>query len=268
MWECASDPLPYNREAMASLPAPARALRTETVRIPSRFNGPPTSGHGGYCAGVVALPLPGAVAVDLRRPIPLERELRRALLDDGRVTLHDGETLIAEARGTTLDLEVPAAPDWEESMDAAGRYPGFQAHSFDTCFGCGTRRAEGDGLRIFSGPRASGKGMAAPWVPDPSIAREDGVVPPEMVWAALDCPSGWPAVGVVRKAFPGGSQVFTAQLAARIDGVVRAGERYVTLGWHVRADGRKLYTGTALYDEDGTPVAVGTALWIVVVPKD
>lgn len=252
---------------MTSPGDPARALRTDTVRVPARFNGPPTSAHGGYSAGIVALPLPGAAAVDLRRPIPLERELRRTHYAEGRTELHDGDVLVAEARETELKLEVPPAPTWEESIDAAGRYPGLQSHAFDTCFGCGTRRASGDGLRIFSGPRASGQGLAAPWVPHPTVAREDGGIPREMVWAALDCPSGWPAVGIMRNSFPAGSLVVTAQLAAYVAGPVYAGRRYVTLGWILRTEGRKLYTGAALYDEDGAAVAVGTALWIVVLPK-
>jgi acyl-coenzyme A thioesterase PaaI-like protein len=35
----------------------------------------------------------------------------------------------------------------------------------------------------------------------------------------------------------------------------------------LRTEGRKIFTGTALYDEDGTPVAVGSALMIVLLPK-
>ena len=251
---------------MTDSPDRARILHTDTVSVPSRFNGPPTSGHGGYSAAMAALPLTGAVAVDLRRPIPLERALQRTLFEDGRTELRDGETLVAEARQTELALDIPAAPGWEESVQAAARFPGFEAHSFDTCFGCGTQRKEGDGLRIFSGPRENAEGLAAPWVPHASIAT-DGRVPPEMIWAALDCPSGWAAGPVLHENFPGGSLLFTAQLAARIDAPVHVGKRYTTLGWLVRTEGRKIFTGTALYDGDGAPLAVGAALWVVVLPK-
>jgi hypothetical protein len=253
---------------MSDSPGRVKILRTDTVTIPASYNGPPTSGHGGYSAAMAAAPLQGAAAVDLRRPIPLERPLQRTLFEGGRTELRDGETLIAEGRQTELALEPPAAPGWDESVEAAGRYPGLRFHPYETCFGCGTRREEGDGLRIFSGPRSHGVGLAAPWIPHASIAASDGRVPREMIWSALDCPSGWCVGPLVDERFPEGSRVVTAQLAARIDGTAYAGRRYTTLGWLVREDGRKLYTGTALYDEDGTPVAVGTALWIVVPPRN
>lgn len=252
---------------MSDSPERPRILRTDTVTIPSRYNGPPTSGHGGYTAAMAAQPLQGAVAVDLRRPIPLERPLRRTLLEDGSTELRDGDVLIAEARETTLTFDIPPAPGWEESTQASARYAGFRFHPFDTCFGCGPRRAEGDGLRIFSGPRAQGDGLAAPWVPHRSLAAQDGRVPPAMIWAAMDCPAGWATEPFVREHFPDGAHGITAQFAARIDGPVHAGRRYTTLGWLLRTEGRKLHTATALYDEDGTPVAVGSALMVVLLPR-
>lgn len=244
----------------------ARILRSDTVFIDPRYNGPPRSGQGGYSAAVAALPLDGAVAVDLRRPVPLERPLQRLVFEDRRVELRDGDTLVAEARPASIALQAPPAPGWEESVKAAARYPGFEFHPFDTCFGCGTQRKEGDGLRIFSGPRATGDGLAAPWVPHRAVGDGDGRVSREVIWAALDCPSGWVTVSKL-KAFPEGALSVTAQLAVRIDAPVHVGRRYTTLGWIERAEGRKVYTGTALYDEDGAPVAVGAALWVVVLPR-
>ncbi|MBS1885546.1 MAG: hypothetical protein JSS97_21575, partial [Actinobacteria bacterium] len=46
-----------------------------TVTVPARFNGPPASGNGGYACGVLAAAVEGPVAVSLRRPVPLDREL-------------------------------------------------------------------------------------------------------------------------------------------------------------------------------------------------
>lgn len=246
---------------------PDRILRTDSVQIPPRFNGPPGIGHGGYSAALAAQPLQGAAAVDLRRPVPLGRPLKRNVMEDGRVELRDGDALIAEARGTDVKLDIPPAPGWDESVQAASRYPGFAFHPYDTCFGCGTQRGEGDGLRIFSAPRPRGEGYAAPWVPHQSFAGEDGRVLPEMTWAALDCPSGWVAHPVMQDQFPAGARIVTGQIAVRIDAPVRAGWRYTTLGWLIRTEGRKLFTGTALYDERGKPVAVGSAIWIVVLPR-
>ncbi len=244
-----------------------RILAEDTVRIPAHLNGPPKSGHGGYTAAMAAQPLRGAVAVDLRRPIPLDRPLQRRVLEGGCVELREGEELIAQAREIEIALVVPPAPAWDESVQAAGRYAGLRFHPFDTCFGCGPRRREGDGLRIFPGPRVNGDTLAAPWVPHESLAAHGGRLPPEMVWAALDCPAGWASDSHARENFPEGAHAVTAQLAARIDGPVYAGRPYTILSWPVRAEGRKVFTGAVLYAEDGAAVAVATAVMVILVPK-
>ena len=41
------------------------------------------------------------------------------------------------------------------------------------------------------------------------------------------------------------------------------GERCVVVGWPLGEEGRKLYAGTALYGEDGRPLARARATWIV-----
>ena len=252
---------------MPESPASSPVLRTDTIRIPGHLNGPPTSGHGGYTSAMVAAPLQGAVAVDLRRPVPLERPLERRLLEGGRTDLRDGDTLIAEGKQISLELEIPPAPDWNETVQAAERYAGLRFHPFDTCFGCGPRRREGDGLRIFAGPRASGSELAAPWIPHASLAAPGAPLPPEMVWSALDCPAGWASDFTTRGKFPDGAQAVTAQLAVRIDAPVYTGRRYTILGWPVRTEGRKVSTGAAMYDEGGTAVAVATALMVILLPK-
>jgi hypothetical protein len=73
-----------------------------TVTVPSRFNGPPSSGNGGYSCGVVAAALEGPAAVSLRRPVPLDQALELRHEDDGKMCAFAGEDLIAEA--------VPAEP--------------------------------------------------------------------------------------------------------------------------------------------------------------
>lgn len=253
---------------MSVSPDNPRILSEDTVRIPAHLNGPPASGHGGYTSALAAAPLRGAVAVDLRRPVPLDRPLARRLLEGGRTELREGDTLIAEAREIALELEVPPAPGWEESVQAEGRYPGLMFHPFATCFGCGTRRALGDGLRIFPGPRAQGEALAATWVPHESLAAGGGRLPPAMIWAALDCPAGWAMDPVKRRNFPERAHGVTAQLAVRIDGDVHAGRRYTILSWPVRAEGRKVHTGAVLYDEKGAAVALATALMVIILPRD
>ena len=47
-----------------------------TVRIERRFRGPPTTGNGGYVAGLVAAALGGTdCTVTLKAPPPLDRDL-------------------------------------------------------------------------------------------------------------------------------------------------------------------------------------------------
>ena len=74
-----------------------------TLTIPRRFNGPPTSGNGGYVAGAIAACLPDpTVQITLRAPVPLDRPLQWREAPSGGITLHDGEQLLAEAAGSTL----------------------------------------------------------------------------------------------------------------------------------------------------------------------
>jgi acyl-coenzyme A thioesterase PaaI-like protein len=55
----------------------------------------------------------------------------------------------------------------------------------------------------------------------------------------------------------------TGRMTARVIEPPRVGERCAVVGWKIGEDGRKLYSGTALYTEDGRLCAVGTCTWIV-----
>jgi hypothetical protein len=233
---------------------PARQLH-----IDPRFRGPPHSGNGGYVCGLVALHAPGPVAVRLLAPPPLGRDLR---LDqsDGALRLLDGESPVAQARCIDpIDLEAPPAPTLEEAREASQSYAGFVGHPFPGCFVCGPERADGDGLRIFPGGLPGRELVAAPWTPAPDLADDHGRVLPEFIWSALDC-TGFFAFGPLAD----GSPALLGELAARIDGTIRAGEPHVVAGWLIGAEGRKRFVGSALYRADGTPLAVARATWIVV----
>ena len=43
---------------------------------------------------------------------------------------------------------------------------------------------------------------------------------------------------------------------------VRSGEKCVVIGWLIKHDGRKHFSGTAIYSEDGSLAAVAHAIWI------
>ena len=66
-----------------------------TVVIARRHNGPPETANGGYACGLVARHVDGPAHVSLRRPVPLATPLELERHDDGHVTLHDGDALIA-----------------------------------------------------------------------------------------------------------------------------------------------------------------------------
>jgi hypothetical protein len=233
-------------------------VRAVELTVAPRFNGPPDSGHGGYASGLVAGLLDGPARVRLHRPPPLGRGLAVRREGEG-VTLLDGEAVVATGAPAAVDVALPSAVGFGEAELAARGYPGFRDHAFPGCFGCGPARAPGDGLRIFPGPVARGDLVAAPWAPDASLADSRGDVRPEFLWAALDCPSGWAAI-VAGAATP----ILLGELAARVVGPVRAGERCVVLGWALGGEGRKRLAAAAILGEDGTPRAVARATWIAI----
>jgi hypothetical protein len=230
----------------------------ETLTIARRFCGPPDSANGGYACGLVAVLIGGNAEVTLRKPPPLDRARRATPSGDG-IGVYDADQLVAEAKPATVEIVPPPAPSFAQASAAVRRFPGWQMHPFPTCFVCGTKRTPGDGLCIHPGLVEDAQVAAAPFTPDASLAGSDRLLRPEMVWAALDCPSwfGFQCTQPhdVRMALLG-------RLAVRIDARPRTGERCVVTGWLIGRDGRKIHCGSALFAETGTLLAVGKATWI------
>lgn len=218
------------------------------VIVDGRYNGPPGSGHGGYSAGLAALALGEAAAgraveVTLRRPPPLDTPLAVAAAEDG-VELRDGAEPVMTARPAELALEPPGP-----APGAAGDPEGWAAdHPFPTCFGCGPLRDPADALCLYPGPVGDGR-WAVPWTP------AEWATGPEFVWAALDCPSSGPAD--VTASAPIVLGRFTVAIAGRVS----AGEPLSIVSWLEHVDGRKRFTGVALYRGDAV-LARGRAVWI------
>ena len=230
------------------------------LSIPSRFNGPPDSGNGGYSCGVVAALVDApAVEVTLRAPPPLERPLTIERRENCVAAL-DEETVVLEASPAELDLDLPEPVSLAAAAaaDTDSSYRDADGHWFDTCFVCGPSREAGDGLRMFPGPLPGGERYATVFRPDNSLTDADGVVRPEVVWAALDCPTSAPIADWEDRRPPS----VLARLAARIDAPLYAGREYVAISWPLGEDGRKRSAAAALYDEEGVPVASSRALWI------
>ncbi len=232
--------------------------------IERRFRGPPTSGNGGYVAGMLARELAGPnIEVRLNAPPPLDVTLQLTKIDgkDGsQLELRDSAaTLIATARNVPLlALTVPDPPGFADAIAAASRFANFDNHAFPGCFVCGPARAEDDGLRIFAGSlsatRSLDQGVAAPWTPAESLGH-DGVVESQFIWAALDCPGAFAVCS-------DGRRMLLGQLTATIIEKPRVGANCVVTGWHIASIGRKHQVGTALHAIDGRLLACAQALWI------
>ncbi len=233
----------------------------DTVTIHRRFHGPPASGNGGYSCGITANFIEGPAAVRLRIPPPLDVPLR-VVRKPGEVQLRAGDELVATGRPATLDVEIPEPPDFATAQAASERFRGYGSHFYPSCFVCGPQRRQGDGLRIFAGPVEGDKGpagmVAATWIPDDSLADAAGQIAEEYIWAALDCPGAY--------AFPepGLGTILLGELAVSVNGPVWAAEKCVLIGWEISQEGRKHFTGTALFGESGDCRAVGYATWFEV----
>jgi hypothetical protein len=247
------------------LPTAERAQpgMTESLVIPPRFCGPAGSGNGGYVCGRIAAYLDGPVTVTLRRPPPLATPMA-VERDGGSVRIQHGGTLIAEA-ASAPDSPAPAIPgpvSMAEARAVAGGARYFADPVFPDCFVCGTGRGPGDGLRIFPGPLAGRPVWAAPWKPDPSVIDAGGRVRPEVVWAALDCPSGIAAAEAADLSLD--TAILLGRMTASLSVLPRSGDRCLVVAWPNGRDGRKLLAGSALVGPGGQVLAAAAAVWLTV----
>lgn len=226
------------------------------ITIAKRFQGPPEMGNGGYVGGLLAKGIEGPAQVTLMAPTPLERRLSKNASPSGGFLLTDGDRIIAEAHGRSLDLQAPDMPTVAQVAVACAGYVRPDEHPFPRCFVCGPDRSPPDGLRIVAAPVPNRDIVAATWVPDASLVDESGHVAPEFMWAVLDCPG---ATAVARR-HPGA--ILLGTMTASIERRVALGEQCVVIGWELKAEGRKHFTGTALYSESLGLCGRASAVWI------
>ena len=233
------------------------------ITIAKRFCGPPTSGNGGYSSGRVAALIGNTAEVTLRAPPPLDAPLRVERTEAGVRVLH-GETLVAEGKPATLELDIPAPPTREEARAAGQRFSGLKHHPYATCFVCGPARHERDGLRIFCGPWKDGM-VAGTWTPDATLDDGKGFVAPEFLWAAIDCPGSWSVIGRDDPDAPAGfvsPGALLGRLTGRVVRQLRVGEECSAMGWFLGNDGRKYHVGTAIHTLAGDLIAYSKGTWI------
>ncbi|MFE6622884.1 hypothetical protein [Streptomyces sp. NPDC057740] len=231
---------------------------SDAIVVPELYSGYPEVAFGGYVAGVLAERSgAGTVRVDFRGPVPVGTPVRIAETADGGVELGDAERPLAVARPAELSPDAPAAPSWDQAADAAERFRAAPPSGVVDCFGCGLRPAD-RGLRVYCAPVPDAGLVASAWTPSPAFAGPDGLLPPALVWGALDCPGNWAGrfLGTQR---PG---AVTASLTGRILRPVTTGEPYISYAWLVSESGRKHRMGAALATTEGELCAVSEALWI------
>ena len=231
-----------------------------SVEIPRRFRGPTHSANGGYACGLIASVLGPVATVTLRAPPPLDRPLALAR-KDGRAALLDGERLLGEGVPEAPEIEGPPPVTVEAAHEALTRTPWTpQSHPLPECFVCGPARAPDDGLRLSTGPV---EGIcAAPWMPDPGLGDENGLIRAEYLWSALDCPSGQ-ASSLHSPGRPEEVSILLGRLSARIEARPPISQPLVVTARHVAREGRKLIAEAAVHDAEGRRGAVGRATSIL-----
>jgi len=225
--------------------------------LDARFNGPPSTANGGYACGAFGELVDGPAEVSLLAPPPLGTPLDVSFHAEGEVEVHHAGDLVARARPVDgVDVEPPVRPTLADAREASRRHPGHGVDTyFSDCFVCGTRRH--DGLGIHFGPlRGHGDVNAAVFLPDATVPNRDGIVAPDMIWAALDCPSYVPQLWDPER------PSLLARLAVERLDCVEVGEPVIAVGWHIASEGRKHHTASALLSAHGRVLARGRALWI------
>ncbi len=233
------------------------------IVISQQHNGPPSSAHGGLAAGRFAeFVNPCRASVRFHRPIPMAKALRpHTRHDRASVDVLHGDEIVATVTVTedaiqpelasmqrVSSSDVAAAErDWAQTM--------AQIHPFPTCFACGPERAVGSGLGLRPGQVDDSGRYVTTWLP-----KVDGSVAPWLVWTALDCPSGAPALGAVGA----DEQVVTGTISVIIDGPAPGDGDYQIISRLTDRQGRKLATEAALIDGEGRVLASCSALWIAV----
>lgn len=226
------------------------------MTISSYYHGPPTSGNGGYTCGLLDAETDYVSEITLRKPIPLDIEMKLSR-EENQLSLICGEAVVATVKeGQLDDLVVPPPPDYATAAAAARNYLGLKEKlAFPTCFVCGTDRTADQGLHIYTGKVAGTDTYAATWTPAATYGDKNGLVKPPFIWAALDCPGAYAAMGDQKLT------IVLGRMTAQLHRSLKVGEQCIIHAWPIGHDGRKHFSGTAIYDQTGALVGSAKATW-------
>ena len=243
----------------------------DTIIIAPGFNGPRLSGNGGYVGGVLAERYTqtfggdGTVEITLRAPIPIDRDAAGRARRRGADAARRRHAGLRGARrlGRRISSRRRRPTDWAEVMRRGEEGGSPPDSDFRRCIVCGRGRAVGDGLRVLGTPGRSRAIRCPATCRTPTMPTPTGRIRPEFVWGTLDCPGAFAAQDPddLRPAL-------TGRMTAKVIEPPKVGERCAVVGWRIGAEGRKLYSGTALYTESGRLCALGTCTWIVLRPSE
>lgn len=227
----------------------------QTLTIAEKYHGPPNSGNGGYSCGKLDNFTNYVSEVTLRKPVPLD--VAMVLLEsDGELALLHEQQLIASVKPGKVDIEIPSPPDFATAAKASdGFSERWRTLAFPTCFVCGHDREPGAGLRLCTGRIDQSDVFATTWQPDKKFANTAGLIRPEFMWAALDCPGAFALMADEKLT------VVLGRMTTEIKGTIKAEESCIITAWVIQSEGRKHHCGTALYNAEGNLAAVAKAVW-------
>ncbi|HEY9235287.1 MULTISPECIES: hypothetical protein [Phenylobacterium] len=235
---------------------------TEIV-VPRQFRGPPFQANGGYICGVLAGAVGGRGVAMLRSGVPLDTAVRIEPGEDGAVTLVNAEGAILGSARPADDSQIPnpppAPPTVEEAKTFAAASQFAERSLHRGCFSCCIEREAGEGLGVHVG-QIDGAPLgqcAGVWTPHENFALDDGTIPDEITWGALDC-SGSMAWWIKT----GSAVGLLGTMAGEVLRKPKVGETYVVVAWAREVEGRKHFAGVALFDDKGEVMARSGQIWI------
>lgn len=243
--------------------------------VPGGLDGPRGILQGGFSAAVLAL---AALAVDeigapltgidarLHAPTPIGTTIEIGVRPGSQAAHYDVRTRHGATVLVTGTVEIaghdPVAHVHDLVEIAAGPLPAASPPAiFQDCWMCGSANHHPHAQRLFPGYRDD-RTVVCGWVAAEELGVADGVIDPMVVAAALDCPTGWACAQTIVDLATSGPLLAGYRLRFLRD--ARVMEPLRVVGRLDTVDGRKLSTRGALIDDDGSVVAVSSALQVSV----